>query len=72
MKCKILLAVRKKWYPSIFSGKDLNRINSTCDVIKAEVPEPADKLFLLKYIHKADNEYSKKVYLSRTGYGGSI
>ena len=54
MKTKVLFAVCKEKYSTIFSQQNIDRIKSYCDVIEAEVPEVPDKEFLLKYIANAD------------------
>lgn len=54
MSTNVLLALSRELYNKVFAEKDLIRLNNLCKVIKSEIPEKADKKFMLDHVNKAD------------------
>jgi len=51
---KLLYAVARKWFSSIFRPVDQGRIAAACEVISASAPETADGAFLKAYLTDAE------------------
>jgi phosphoglycerate dehydrogenase-like enzyme len=51
---KLLFAVGRDWHKRMFSQKDLARIQAVCRVLAVDVPDSADKQFLLEHVKETE------------------
>ena len=54
MKKRLAIAVTSELYPTIFDEHDQSRLKSLCDIVPVEIPNAADKDFLLKAVPSAE------------------
>lgn len=53
-KPRVLLAVNRHWYPTLFSAPDLERLHALADVLNDDPPAHIDQNFLRKNLPEAD------------------
>lgn len=53
-KPRVLLAINRRWFSSVLSPDDLNRLRTIADVLNDDPPAQITKDFLIKNLREAD------------------